>query len=744
MIILFLILPLLSAICYLVLAKHYGIACKVSQLLHIALLIAAFYSIINFQPSSIISFRVLSLSQIKLNLLFALDKLSLSMLLLISFISTIVNRYAARYVYSDLNRSRFLFQLSLVTFSVIFLVLSANLLTAFIGWQLIGFHLYWLLNHYHYDENANRAAKKKFVINRIGDVSFLLAVIISLYYYSSTDFQVILSVTTPTISIFEYQISISTIILSCIFLAVMTKSAQFPFHIWLPDTMQSPTPVSAMMHAGVINAGGYLLARLAPGIIAAPKLLIFISCIGFTTLLLGNLFSLTQPDIKKQFAYSTMSQMGYMVLQCGLGFFVGAVFHLISHGLFKAWSFLNSGNQLLNSYSSDKKNNITSHLISVIIFLIILCLSLYLSNTFYQLFFNFPLLVIFFAITVYQLINNIIEQRKNTQITSLSVVFVLAIVAVYLYLLADFHSWLQPTFPSIGRPLIINFQHIIISSLVIFYLIYLYIKYYKPQGFLISYTDYLIRHKLFIEEAYRRYLLSPIRDLGDIFYQFFIQKKFVSFLIIALLLLSNIFNHNSPFFFPMLPYIFDLILLMLFLLTANRASDLKYVLLFLTLSQFTLALIAYQLFSTDAVKIAYFQLINTTSLSLLMMVVLHKIKYGKKLIHMVDNNLPWLGAYLTAVLFCLIGLPFTSSFISEVIILKETIRVSLILTTALLIVIVLFAVSILHTLQDYIFKASAIERLSIRLSKAEHLLFIGWLLFNLLNGLYPSYILRIL
>lgn len=122
-------------------------------------------------------------------------------------------------------------QLSLVTFSVVFLVMSGNLLTAFIGWQLIGFNLYWLLNPYHYDEYTNRAAKKKFVINRIGDMSFLLAVIFCLYFYSTTDFSVILAPHSPVLHIFDMDINARTFILACVFIAVMSKSAQFPFPI---------------------------------------------------------------------------------------------------------------------------------------------------------------------------------------------------------------------------------------------------------------------------------------------------------------------------------------------------------------------------------------------------------------------------------------------------------------------------------------------------------------------------------
>ncbi len=740
----FLLLPLLSAGCYVALAKQFDTACKISHVLYAALVVLTFYGVIHFHSEPPVNFKLLFLPQINLNLLFTLDKLALLMLLLISVISFVVNRYAACYVYSDLNRSRFMFQLSLVTFSVIFLVLSANLLTAFIGWQLIGFHLYWLLNHYHYDENANRAAKKKFVINRIGDISFLLAVMMSLYYYSSTDFQTLFSLDSPTVSIFQYLIPIRTIILTCVFIAVMTKSAQFPFHIWLPDTMQTPTPVSAMMHAGVINAGGYLLARLAPGLIATPNLLIFISCIGFITLLLGNVFALTQPDIKKQLAYSTMSQMGYMVLQCGLGCFAGAVFHLISHGFFKAWTFLNSGNQLLGMKPKQKKNNIISHLISLSLCIIVIAVTIYMSESFQQLWTNFPLLAVFLAITLYQLINTSLNQKMNIQITSISIGLIIAIFIGYLYLIVGYDSALKSTFSNITAPLISKFQYIAIAGAILFYIIYPFVKYNTSKTSLFSYVNYLISHKLFVEETYRKYLLEPMRDFGDILYQVFIQSKGIFFSILGLVFFHQILKFYGIAVNPLFSYVLYLIVLMAFLLIANRARQLKHIFLFLSLAQFTLALIALQGMSANSIKIASFQFINTTLLSLLMLIVLRKIKYGQKMPHMIDNNLPWLGAYLTAVLFCLIGLPCTSTFISEIIILKEVVVIHPLLAIGILLAIVLFAISILHTLQDYIFKGSAIAGLSIRLSKLDHSLFTGILLFDFLNGVYPSYILKLL
>lgn len=203
-----------------------------------------------------IHFSWFNLNGYDLNLKFTLDNLSSVMLFVVMVIGVTVYRYASRYLQSDTSRIRFLTQVTITLVSVMFFIVSGNLLTAFVGWQLIGLNLYILLNHYHYQSAANRAAKKKFIINRIGDMCFLVAIILCYQYFGTTDYDVL-----GQEAVIKGK---QTLILGLVFIAIMTKSAQFPFHIWLPDTMQAPTPVSALMHAGVINSGGILLARLSP------------------------------------------------------------------------------------------------------------------------------------------------------------------------------------------------------------------------------------------------------------------------------------------------------------------------------------------------------------------------------------------------------------------------------------------------------------------------------------------------
>ncbi|MCW5589892.1 MAG: hypothetical protein KIT27_09570 [Legionellales bacterium] len=740
----FLFLPLLSALGYLLLAHQFAHAAWFSHVINSVLIGLTLYYLLNFTaPITLLHFSLLDLKHVALNLNFALDKLSLSMLLLISTINLIVNRFAFRYVYADLNRTRFMFQLGLVTFSVIFLVLSANLLTAFIGWQLIGFNLYWLLNHYHYDEQANRAAKKKFIINRIGDISFFFSVILCLYYYSSTEFQVLFNLTSPTITFLHYTVPARSIILAGIFIAVMTKSAQFPFHIWLPDTMQTPTPVSAMMHAGVINAGGYLLARLGAGIVLSPGLLLGISLIGFITLLLGNLFITQQADVKKQLAYSTMAQMGYMVLQCGLGFFAGAIFHLIAHGFFKAWSFLTSGSLLPSAPKTpQRKSTLFTCFISFLLCAVIFGLALLMSAKFYRLMTLFPLLSVFLVITLYELVANSILQKIPVRMKLYSLAGITGLFWIYLLLTTYYESFTRSTFPVIAQAFNIHWQIVGMIITLSFWIIHRVgiISLYRYKTF----TDLhnLIRHKLFIEEMYRYYLLEPLRDLGDVFYAGFKRYQLISLLMMLAILLA-VLGVNFKWHVNAVAYAIALFIIVS-LITANRARQLKHIFILLIGSHCALAIIALRVMSVTSTKIAYFQFIHITLLCLLMMLVLYKIKSGKKLVHAVENNLPWLGAYLTAILFCFIGLPFTAAFISETIILKELIAIQPGTLLLLLIAIMLSAITVLHTLQDSIFKASAIQKLSVQLSPLDHFLFISILFFNLINGVYPEILLKIL
>ena len=279
---------------------------------------------------------------------FYIDRLSAVMMVLISGVSTIIYLFSMRYMQQERGYSRFLALLAFTTFVLLCMVSSANLLMLFIFWQLLTWLLYLLSHHYAHPATME-GAFKTYTLLRVGDVAFLSGIVLAHALYGTLEFQqlFIRAAEDPiTVSLWPgsgLEISAVTAITLLIFIGAMSKSAQFPLHMWLPDSLYAPTPVHALLHAGIINAGGFLLNRLAPLYGLSPTTLHLVFAIGAMTALLGAGMMLTQNDIKKTLGYSTIGQMGYMIMECGLGAFALAVFHLIAHGLFKATIFLNCG-----------------------------------------------------------------------------------------------------------------------------------------------------------------------------------------------------------------------------------------------------------------------------------------------------------------------------------------------------------------------------------------------------------------
>ena len=268
-----------------------------------------------------------------------------------------------------------------------------------------------MLNHYHYDTNANKSAKKKFIINRIGDLSFLIGVTLCYVYFGSSDFNLINSSNDMSINIFTYPVSLNTLIVCLVFIAVMTKSAQFPFHIWLPDTMQAPTPVSAIMHAGVINSGGFLLARISEMVNLSDFASNFIFTVGMLTVVSAAFFLFSQSDVKKQLAYSTMGQMGFMIIQCSIGLYTAAVFHLIAHGFFKAFLFLNAGNNLKFTPKEKKIAKPIYGLIALSISVVMFAFCYKYAVSYSVLSNAYLITAIFIIITIAQLVSEILKLK---------------------------------------------------------------------------------------------------------------------------------------------------------------------------------------------------------------------------------------------------------------------------------------------------------------------------------------------
>ncbi len=268
------------------------------------------------------------------------DTLAATMALLVLFLGVVVLRFSARYLEGDPHRTRFLVWMGLTLASVITLVISNHMLLLVGAWTATSLCLHRLLLHHPERPPAVFAARKKFVYSRVAELSLLIAAAI-LYDAHGTWY------------IHELEASIALgnhaglpLAAFLIVFTAMLKSAQFPFHSWLPDTMDTPTPVSALMHAGIINAGGFLIIRLAPIFTAAPSALYLLAVIGTVTAVFGAIVMLAQPGVKKALAFSTIAQMGFMMIQIGLGAWGLALLHLVAHSMYKAYAFLQAGSTI--------------------------------------------------------------------------------------------------------------------------------------------------------------------------------------------------------------------------------------------------------------------------------------------------------------------------------------------------------------------------------------------------------------
>ncbi len=278
---------------------------------------------------------------------FLIDRLSTVMMVLIGGISTLIYLYSMRYLQQERGYARFLSLMILTIVVLQCMVASANLMMLFVFWQLLSFVLY-ILAHRHEHGPTLRGAFTTFTLLRLADVAFLSGIVLAQALYGTLEFQELFAraaATPVTLSPLPgLEISGPTAVTLLIFIGAMGKSAQFPIHMWLPGSLYAPTPVHALLHAGIINAGGFLLNRLAPLYGLSPSTLHVVFVVGMLTAILGACMMLVQNDIKKTLGFSTIGQMGYMIMECGLGAFALAVFHLVAHGLFKATVFLNCGN----------------------------------------------------------------------------------------------------------------------------------------------------------------------------------------------------------------------------------------------------------------------------------------------------------------------------------------------------------------------------------------------------------------
>jgi NADH-quinone oxidoreductase subunit L len=283
------------------------------------------------------------------------DGLTAMMLLLVTTVSLMVHIYSREYMHGEPRFTYFFSMLSLFTFSMLLLVISNNLLLAIVGWELVGLCSYLLIGFYWEDKSNQDAANKAFLTTKFGDVGLIVGVIVlsaGMFGLTDTPF----NIQQINAAAVEGQLSQTTIVLGMllIFLACVSKSGQMPLHVWLPDAMAGPTPVSALIHAAtMVTAGVFLLARLFPVLAQNATVMAVIAVFGVVTLFFGGLLALVQDDIKKVLAYSTISQLGYMVAALGVGGYTAGIFHLFTHGFFKALLFLGSGSLIHAVHSNN-------------------------------------------------------------------------------------------------------------------------------------------------------------------------------------------------------------------------------------------------------------------------------------------------------------------------------------------------------------------------------------------------------
>lgn len=279
---------------------------------------------------------------------FIFDSLTATMLVVVLTISTVVHIYSISYMAHDPHINRFMSYLSLFTFFMIVLVTANNYIQMFVGWEGVGLCSYLLINFWYTRIQANKAAIKAMLVNRVGDINIIFAIVTIFYVFKSVDYSTVFALAynyvNSTINIFNFDISVLDLICIFIFIGAVGKSAQVGLHVWLPDAMEGPTPVSALIHAAtMVTAGVFVICRSSFIFEYAPTALIIVTIVGAITAFYSASIGLVQNDLKKVIAYSTCSQLGYMVFACGISGYNVSMYHLANHAFFKALLFLSAG-----------------------------------------------------------------------------------------------------------------------------------------------------------------------------------------------------------------------------------------------------------------------------------------------------------------------------------------------------------------------------------------------------------------
>jgi len=362
-----LFLPLLASIISGFFGKYIGdrnseivtsIFVSISALLSLIL----FYKVIlNSYESNVVIASWINSGALNVNWSIKVDALSSVMLVVVTLVSSLVHIYSIGYMSHDPHKPRFMAYLSLFTFAMLTLVTSDNFLQLFFGWEGVGLCSYFLIGFWFKKDSANAAAIKAFVVNRVGDFGFALGIFLIFYLFGTVNysevFQQIPQITDKELLFLGIQVKAIDLICILLFIGAMGKSAQIFLHTWLPDAMEGPTPVSALIHAAtMVTAGVFLVVRCSPIFEYSPLTLNIITIVGMTTAFFAATVALVQTDIKKIIAYSTCSQLGYMFFAAGVGAYNVAMFHLFTHAFFKALLFLGSGS-VIHSFKDEQDIN---------------------------------------------------------------------------------------------------------------------------------------------------------------------------------------------------------------------------------------------------------------------------------------------------------------------------------------------------------------------------------------------------
>ncbi|MEE9443712.1 MAG: NADH-quinone oxidoreductase subunit L [candidate division Zixibacteria bacterium] len=326
-----------------------------------------FFELLGFEPAQRtveqILFSWIPVGSLQLNIAFLLDPLSAVMILVVTGVGFLIHVYSIGYMAHDAGVKRYFIYLNLFMFSMLTLVLGNNLILLFVGWEGVGLCSYLLIGFWFHKKSASDAGKKAFIVNRIGDIGFILGSFIIFWIAGTLDFVEMRNVSAEVFTIGGAMITAATLLL---FFGATGKSAQIPLYIWLPDAMEGPTPVSALIHAAtMVTAGVYLLVRLNFLFVMAPTTMLVVAIVGCLTAFVAATIGLAQNDIKRVLAYSTVSQLGYMMMACGVAAFTAGIFHLMTHAFFKAVLFLGSGSvihAMSNEQDMRKMGGLKKHL----------------------------------------------------------------------------------------------------------------------------------------------------------------------------------------------------------------------------------------------------------------------------------------------------------------------------------------------------------------------------------------------